>query len=122
MSTTGEHPIASGPDVSASLEERTSKTLADVRWLLVLVGGTLVTVFGGGWAAFAQVRHEAQEVAQTAAKTETAGIRTEQEAQKHSLAELREEVADTRAEVRELRKDLRRVFPSLPAIARDGGP
>lgn len=104
-------------DTPSALDERTRKTLADVRWLLVLGVGSIVAVFGGGWAAFAQVKGEARE----AAKTETAGIRTEQEAQKHSLVELREEVADTRAEVRELRKDLRRLFPTLPAM-KDGGP
>lgn len=114
-------PAVPEPIEPPLLEERTRKTLSDVRLLLVVGFGSIITVFGGGWAAFAQVRTEAQETAQTAAKSETAGIRTEQEAQKRALAELGAEVSDTRAEVRELRKDLRRLFPTLPAMT-DGGP
>lgn len=109
-------------NIAPVLEERTRKMLGDVRILLGAVGFLVVTVFGGGYAVAQSVRTEAQETAQAAAKSETAGIRTEQEAQKHALKELSAEVADTKDEVRELRKDLRRLFPALPPLAKDAGP
>jgi len=109
MSATGEH--AAVPNPEPLLEERTRKTLSDVRILLGVAAFFIVTMFGGGWAAMAQVRDEAKD----AAKTETAGITTEQAALKANVRDLREEVADVKAEVRELRKDLRLLFPKLPA-------
>lgn len=97
------------------LEERTRKTLTDVRWLLVIGLGSVLGVFGTGWKAMAQVREEAKDAATEA----TAGLSTEQAALKANVRDLREEVADVKAEVRELRKDLRLLFPKLPAP--DGG-
>lgn len=67
--------------VAPIIEERTRKTLADVRWLLVLGAGSIVAVFGGGWAAFAQVRTEATETAK-------AEVRPALEEQKRQAAEL----------------------------------
>ena len=110
MSQTGEHQAV--PEV---LEERTRKTLADVRWLMVLAVGSVVALFGGGWKAFAQVREEAKD----AAVEQTAGLATEQKALKANVDDLRSEVSDLKSEVRELRKDLRVIFPKLPAP--DGG-
>lgn len=106
MSSTSEEPI---------IEERTRKTLTDVRWLLGLGVGGIVAVFAAGASTLAQ----AQDAGRAAAKEETAGISTEQAALKANVKDLREEVADVKAEVRELRKDLRLLFPKLPAP--DGG-
>ena len=105
--------------VDPVLDDRTKRTLGDVRWLLVLVVGGLVTVTTGGWAAYAQV----QSAARDAAKAEVAGLGTEQAALKSNVSDLRAEVADVKSEVRELRKDLRALFPRLPAMdaGADGG-
>ena len=104
------------------LDTRTRKTLSDVRIILGALAGVAIGLFGGGWAAFAQVR----EVARDEARNVTAGIGEEQKALQHSVAELRGDVADareenrdTKAEVRGLRTDLRAIFPKLPAM--DGG-
>jgi cell division protein FtsB len=121
MSQTGEHPAVEDHIDPPLLEERTRKTLADVRILIGAVCFMCVTVFGGGYAVAQQIRTEAQETAATSAKTETAGIRTEQEAQKRAIADLGAEVADTKAEVRGLRQDLRALFPALPRLPKDGG-
>lgn len=120
MSTSHDNlPVV--PEEPQLLDERTRKTLTDVRILLGVAGFLVVTVFGGGYAVAESVRTEAQTTAQTTAAKETAGIRTEQEAQKHALKELSAEVADTKEEVRQLRKDLRRLFPALPPMPKDGG-
>lgn len=97
------------------------RVLTDVRALLAISVGLVVSIFGGGWVALAKVRTEARDAAQEA----TAGLETEQRAlqqrveslQSH-VADLRDETLDVRAEVRALRRDLRILFPRLPA---DGG-
>lgn len=104
-------------DLDPVIDERTRKTLADVRWLLALVVGTIATILTGGWAAYGQV----QSAAKDAAKQEVAGLGVEQAALKTNVRDLREEVADVKSEVRELRKDLRMLFPRMPAIETDGG-
>lgn len=117
MSTTGEHPAVNTSEESGEslLDTRTRKTLTDVRLLLGIGVALLVSVFGGGWVALAQVRTEAKD----AAIEETHGLATEQKALKANVDDMRNEVADLKAEVRELRKDLRQLFPRLPAM--DGG-
>lgn len=114
------------PAAEPVLEERTRKTLGDVRLLLVIGVSTIVGLFGGGWAALAAVDEKATTAGEAAAKKETAGIREEQASIKASLSAIRDEqkeqraeTADTKDEVRGLRKDLRRIFPTLPAT--DGG-
>lgn len=106
--------MSSRPDES-QLERRVRVTLTDVRVLLALFVGLIVTIFGGGWVAMAQVRTEAKDAAQES----TSGLATELKALKANVDDLRAENADTKAEVRELRKDLRALFPRLPAL--DGG-
>lgn len=104
----------SGEDI-AGLVKIETRTLRSVKVLAAILGFFVISVFGSGWMAFAQVRTEAREAAQDA----TAGLATEQAALKANVKDLREEVADVKSEVRELRKDLRALFPRLPAI--DGG-
>lgn len=115
MSTTGEHPAAAAAPALKPLEVLARSLLGDVKLLVGVVGFLVVTIFGGGWVALAQVRDAGHE----AAREQTAGITTEQAALKANVRDLREEVADVKSEVRELRRDLRTLFPRLPEI--DGG-
>jgi len=106
------------PIIEPPLETMARKTLTDVRALLGLGVALLVSIFGGGWAAFAQVRSEAKD----AAAETTAGLQTEQKALKANVDDLRSEVADLKGEVRGLRRDLRILFPLLPdAGSKDAG-
>ncbi len=96
--------------------------ITDIRILLGLGVAIVVGLFGGGWAAYAQVREVAKDEATITARVETAGLREEQAAVKASLAivrdegrDTREEVRETRTEVRGLRDDLRVIWPRLPA-------
>lgn len=111
------------PKGEGVIEERTRRTLGDVRWLLVLGVGSVVGLFGGGWKALAQVREVAREEARAVAKEETAGVMTEleavkvlQKAQTATTAQVLEEMADTRNEVRGLRRDLRTALPKIPPL------
>lgn len=116
MSTTGEHAaVPEQKDPPTPLEQLARSLLGDVKLLVGVVGFLIITVFGGGWVALAQVRDAGAE----AAKEQTAGVAVEQAALKANVRDLREEVADVKAEVRELRKDLRALFPRLPEL--DGG-
>ncbi len=99
-------------EVVPVLEERTRKTLTDVRWLLAMSLGSIVAVV----AATVSTIAFAQDAGTKAAKVETAGITTEQAALKANVQDLRAEVADLKSEFRELRKDLRIAIPRLPAI------
>lgn len=111
--TTGEHSaVTTLPEV---LDDRTRRTLGDVRLLLAAVGFVIVTVFGGGWVALAQVRQEAQREATEATKSLDTRVTTVESAQKSTAAD----VKDLKDEVRGLRSDLRRLFPALPPM--DGG-
>lgn len=74
------------------LEQRVRLTLTDVRILITLVIAGLVAVFGGGWAAFAQVRVEAREAAQEV----VASIPARQARVEADLAEVRKDVAEVK--------------------------
>ena len=110
--STASPPPQKAPE---SLESVVRKTLTDVRALGLVVVGTAAGLFGGGWAAMAQVR----DAGTAAAREETAGLAIEQKALKANVDDMRAEVGDLKAEVRELRKDLRVLFPRLPVM--DGG-
>lgn len=109
--STGEQPAVT------VIEERTKKTLADVRWLLGLGVGSIVAIFAAGASTLAQ----AQDAGRAAAKEETAGIATEQAALKANVKDLREEVADVKAELRGVRQDLRMFQKGQKLPDLDGG-
>jgi len=116
VSATGEHPAAtSQPSLPEVLDDRTRRTLGDVRLLLAAVGFVIVTVFGGGWVALAQVRQTAKDEAAETSKALDTRVSAVEEQQKATAAD----VKDLKDEVRGLRKDLRRLFPALPPM--DGG-
>lgn len=126
MSDTEQQPTAS--DLIFS---KLKTLVTDVRLLLVAIVGLFLT----GVTALAQV----QTVARAEAKQTVAGLDASVDALKARLesheqasqlthrllsdevVELKDETKQTRQQVEGLREDLRRLFPSLPPVARDGG-
>lgn len=68
-----------------------------------IVAGGVVTIFLGGWTAFARV----EDVARKAAREETSGLRTEQKALETAVYDVLDTVKDVQAEVKALRKELK---------------
>lgn len=124
-SHSGDHAVVKMPvDLPGALDKRTRAMLSDVRIVMAFAAASVVAVFGGGWAAYAQVRDVAHEVGADAARTATAGVQaldTRVSAVEVRVKEQGEDVRDLKDEVRGLRKDLRRLFPALPALPADGG-
>lgn len=97
----------------------TSRTLSSVHGLLALGCAAVVGLFGGGWAAFAQVRQVAHEEGKTAALAVVAGLPEKVDALTASVTGLREDAAEAKGELRGVREDFRIAFPRLPKL--DGG-
>ncbi|MFZ5440447.1 MAG: hypothetical protein ACOZQL_10585 [Myxococcota bacterium] len=117
------------------LDVRTKKTLSDVRAVLVIGVGIIVTLFGGGWVALAKVddraaqigRAEAQNVVHELAgevkalNTRTLALENQIPTIGAEVRDLKLEVTGVRGDVRSLREDLRVALPKLPPVDRDGG-
>lgn len=119
----------------ADLHTLVSTVLTDVRWILVGIAG----IFGLGFAAYGQVQTLAKTEAQREshaivdkldASVKSTGDRLEAHILDSKLVHDRvvrvaegaaEESRATRKEVEGLREDLRRIFPALPPVQRDGG-
>lgn len=118
-----------------SLEKLAKTTLFDVRIVLGIAVSIVVSLFGGGWYAFGQVRAEGAEGAQDVFKAQ-AGI-NEMFSARMTALEQRQQSQDaavnhrldrmdntlTRVEKNQdgLRDDLRAAFPKIPPRT-DGGP
>lgn len=126
---------AEGSTLEQVIDQRTRTTLLDVRWLLGLVVGGLVTVFGGGWYAFGQVRIEATSAAKDVVITEltkNAGVlirvdaleqraSADASAVNHRLDRVEQIQLEQGGELRGVREDLRIVFPrQLPKLVDAG--
>lgn len=141
-------PEQQPPSVSSKrlevVEEKVLKTLFDVRVLVVLACTAVAGLFGGGWAAFAQVRLTAAEVAaekaqviadkqvasdvrlltlEARASADAAAWQYELSKVRADVAEVRDDQRAQRTETRGMREDLRLLADGrpLPKLAKDGG-
>lgn len=119
-------PDEEGDGLDPVLDKRTRKTLADVRWLLALGIGSVVAVFGSGWAAYGQVRSEAAaEVQPVVAEqkrqaAEQAALKAKAEEQDKRMANVERMTVETNATLKLVAMRLG-VTPITLEPAKDGG-
>lgn len=116
---------------SDPISEQLRTIVIDSRIILGGIAALAVT----GWVALAQVQTTAEREARKVADPVDASVVTlkdrlathEQQSQlthrllSDEVVELKDETRQTRAQVEGLREDLRRLFPALPPVPKDGG-